>query len=209
MCCLTVHYNSGKKRLVQLAVLCGWHYQNKSYPVVEISCDSSIILSFFKILFKFYFEKLFKIIKKKFIKMSLVYLLFDFFVWQQQKQLFSPPPPPLPLLSRPKLWFNFILGLTVIFFCFQLIIIHHHTQKPTYLGSKGNCLSRKAEMATSVVVSGYSLFSLPPPPPTVKNPLPPLPHPPAPKLTQPPKGIVWSLTWSTCHQNSLWFFPRK
>ena len=27
------------------------------------------------------------------------------------------------------LWFNFILGLNFIFFCFELIIIHYHTQK--------------------------------------------------------------------------------
>ena len=27
------------------------------------------------------------------------------------------------------LWFNFILGLNVIFFCFKLIIIHYHTPK--------------------------------------------------------------------------------
>ena len=30
MCCLTGQYHSAKKRLVQLAVLSGWHYQNKS-----------------------------------------------------------------------------------------------------------------------------------------------------------------------------------
>ena len=46
-------------------LLSGWHYQNKSYPVVEIGCDSSIIISFFKILFKFYFERLFKLFFKK------------------------------------------------------------------------------------------------------------------------------------------------
>ena len=27
------------------------------------------------------------------------------------------------------LWFNFILGLIFLFFCFKLIIIHYHTQK--------------------------------------------------------------------------------
>ena len=27
------------------------------------------------------------------------------------------------------LWFNFILGLNFIIFCFKLIIIHYHTQK--------------------------------------------------------------------------------
>ena len=27
------------------------------------------------------------------------------------------------------LWFNFILGLSFIFFCFKLTIIHYHTQK--------------------------------------------------------------------------------
>ena len=30
MCCLTGQYHSAKKRLAQLAVLSGWHYQNKS-----------------------------------------------------------------------------------------------------------------------------------------------------------------------------------
>ena len=30
MCCLTGQYHSAKKGLVQLAVLSGWHYQNKS-----------------------------------------------------------------------------------------------------------------------------------------------------------------------------------
>ena len=61
------------------------------------------------------------------------------------------------LLSILKLWFNFIFGLNFIFFCFKLII-HYHTQKPTYLGSMGNCLSRKAEMPTLVVDSGDSPF---------------------------------------------------
>ena len=48
--------------------------------------------------------------------------------------LTPPPPPPPPHLSILKLWSNFILGLNFIFFCFKLIIIHYHTQKPTYLG---------------------------------------------------------------------------
>ena len=61
------------------------------------------------------------------------------------------------LLSMLKLWFNFIFGLNFIFFCFKLII-HYHTQKPTYLGSMGNCLSRKAEMPTLVVDCGDSPF---------------------------------------------------
>ena len=65
------------------------------------------------------------------------------------------------LLSILKLWFNFIFGLNFIFFCFKLII-HYHTQKPTYLGSMGNCLSRKAEMPTSVVDSGDSPFFISP-----------------------------------------------
>ena len=26
------------------------------------------------------------------------------------------------------LWFNFILGLNFLFFCFKLIIVHYHTQ---------------------------------------------------------------------------------
>ena len=39
-----------------------------------------------------------------------------------------------PHLSILKLWSNFILSLNFLFFCFKLIIIHYHTQKPTYLG---------------------------------------------------------------------------
>ena len=89
MCCLTGQYHSAKKRLVQLAVLYGWHYQNKS-KFFFFFCDNNIIL--------------------------------------------TPPPPPPPHLSILKLWFNFILGLNFIFFCFKLIIIHYHTQKPTYRG---------------------------------------------------------------------------
>ena len=64
---------------------------------------------------------------------------------------------PPHLLSILKLWFSFIFCLNFIFFCFKLII-HYHTQKPTYLGSMGNCLSRKAEMPTLVVDSGDSQF---------------------------------------------------
>ena len=78
MCCLTGEYNSAKKRLVQLAVISGWHYQNKSYPVVVIDCNGSVISSFFKIVVKFSFEKFFKVIKKKFIKISLI-LVFTVF----------------------------------------------------------------------------------------------------------------------------------
>ena len=51
-----------------------------------------------------------------------------FFLWQQHYSH------PLPHLSILKLWSNFILGLNFILFCFKLIIIHYHTQKPTYLG---------------------------------------------------------------------------
>ena len=32
-------------------------------------------------------------------------------------------------VQKHRLWFNFILGLNFIFFCFKLIIIHYHTQK--------------------------------------------------------------------------------
>jgi len=80
---------------------------------------------------------------------------------------------PPHLLSILKLWFNVIFGLNFISFCFKLII-HYHTQKPTYLGSMGNCLSRKAEMPTSVVDSGDSIFHFPPPPLSTA-PLPPPP----------------------------------
>ena len=69
---------------------------------------------------------------------------------------FSPP----HLLSILKLWFNIIFGLNFLFFCFKLII-HYHTQKPTYLGSMGNCLSRKAEMPTLVDSGGSPFFISP------------------------------------------------
>ena len=141
MCCLTGQYHSAKKRLVQLAVLSGWHYQTN------------------QILLKFYFEKLVKVIQKK------VPVWFFFFC---DNTLFLPPPP--PFLSILKLWFSFNLGLHFIFFCFKLIIIHYHTQKPTLLGSMGNCLSRKAEMPTSVVDFEDSLFFTFPLYPTVNSP---------------------------------------
>ena len=97
---------------------------------------------------------------KRFITMSLIYLLFDLYCDNNNTYSQHHPLPPAhpSFLSRLKLWFNFILGLNVIFFCPQLIIIHYHTPKLTYLGSMGNCLSRKAEMPTSVVDSGDSLF---------------------------------------------------
>ena len=57
---------------------------------------------------------------------------FFFFLWQQH---YSHPTPPPSHLSILKLWFNFILGINFVFFCFKLIIIHYHTRKPTYLGS--------------------------------------------------------------------------
>ena len=90
---------------------------------------------------------------------------------------FSPP----HLLSILKLWFNIIFGLNFLFFCFKLII-HYHTQKPTYLGSMGNCLSRKAEMPTSVVDSGDSPFSLPHSPPVNSPTTPTTPPPPCPQI---------------------------
>ena len=73
---------------------------------------------------------------------------------------------PPHLLAMLKLWFNFIFGLN--FFLFQ-----------THLGSMGNCLSRKAEMPTSVVDSGDSPFFTFPLPPlsTAPLPQPPLLHP--------------------------------
>ena len=121
MCCLTGQYNSAKKRSVQLAVISGWHYQNKSCPVVVVDCDSNVISSFFKIVFKFSFGKLFKVIKKRFIKISLTYLLFDLFC---DNNNYSFPPPPTSLHTEIQtykliymLWLNFILGLNFIFFC--------------------------------------------------------------------------------------------
>ena len=64
---------------------------------------------------------------------------------------------PPHLLSILKLWFNFIFGLNFFFLLFQT---HQHylTQNPTYLGSMGNCLSRKAELPASVVDSRDSPF---------------------------------------------------
>ena len=52
---------------------------------------------------------------------------------------------------------QFYLWSKFYFLCFKLII-HYHTQKPTYLGSMGNCLSRTADMPTSDVDSGDSPF---------------------------------------------------
>ena len=87
--------------------------------------------------------------------------MFDLFC--DNNNYFHPPTPP-PLHTEIQkykliymLWLNFILGLNFIFFCFKLIIIHYHTQKPTYLVSMGNCLSKTAEMPTSDVDSGDSL----------------------------------------------------
>ena len=139
-CFLSGQYNSAKKRLVQLAVLSGWHYQNKSYPEVEIGCDSSIIISFSKILCKFCFQRLCKIIKKGSLQCpSPIYCLI-FFVTTTTSILNPPPPPPNSL---------------------SYIII---PKKPTYLGSMGNYLSRKAEMPTSLVDSGDCLFFTSPSP---------------------------------------------
>ena len=60
----------------------------------------------------------------------------SFFLWQQHYSHHPNPPPLSPFhLSILKLWFNSILGLNFIFFCFKLIITHYHTQKPTYLGN--------------------------------------------------------------------------
>ena len=43
MCCLTGQYHSAKQRLVQLAVLSGWLYKNKSK--FFFFCDNKIILT--------------------------------------------------------------------------------------------------------------------------------------------------------------------
>ena len=181
MCCLTVHYNSGKKRLVQLAVLSGWHYQNKSYPVVEISCDSSIILSFFKILFKFYFEKLFKIIKKKFIKMSLVYLLFDFFWWQQQQQLFSPPPPPLTFPLQTEIVVQFYPWSDSYFLLFST---NYHTSPypKTYLPWQQGKLPVKESRDGNLSCRFWRLSIFTPPPPDCQKPTTPFTPPPCPQI---------------------------
>ena len=88
--------------------------------------------------------------------MSLIYFLFDLFC--DNNNIYSQPPQP-SFLSRLKLWFNFILGLNAIFFCFQLIIIHYHTQKPTYLGSMGK------DANLSFRFWRLSIFHFPPPPP--------------------------------------------
>ena len=91
-CFLSGQYNSAKKRLVQLAVLSGWHYQNKLYPEVEIGCDSSIIISFSKILCKFCFQRLCKIIKKGSLQCPLPIYCLIFFV--TTTSILNPPPPP-------------------------------------------------------------------------------------------------------------------
>ena len=189
-CFLTGQYNSEKKRLVRLAVLSGWHYQDKSYPVVEIGCDSSIIMSFFKILFKFYFERLFKIIKKRFITMSLIYLLFDLFC--DNNNIYSrPPPPPPPLLS---LQTEIVVQFYPWSKCYFLLFSTHYHTLPypkTYLPwQHGKSQSRDANL--SCRFWRLSIFHLPLPnlsTAPLPHPHPILPHP-TPKLTQPPKGIV-------------------
>ena len=72
--------------------------------------------------------------------MSLTYLLFDLFC--DNNNIYSQPTPPPP---------NSL----------SYIII---PKKPTYLGSMGNYLSRKAEMPTSLVDSGDCLFFTSPSP---------------------------------------------
>ena len=107
--------------------------------------------------------------------MSLIYFLFDLFcdnnIYSQPQ---PPPPPPAPPLHSlqteivvqfyPWSKCNFLLFSTHTIQLISYIIIHYHTQKPTYLGNMGNCLSRKAEMPTSVVDSGDSLFFTSPSP---------------------------------------------
>ena len=90
-----------------ICVLFDWSVSlSQKKKVCTVGCTLWLALSRqIKILFKFYFEKLLKVIKKS---SCLI-----FFV---TATLFSPLP---PLLSILKLWFNFILGLNFIFSFFN------------------------------------------------------------------------------------------
>ena len=204
-----------KLRLKKLP-LSGWHYQNKSYPVVEIGCDSSIIISFFKILFQFYFERLFKLFFKK-VHYNVPYLFTVWsFLWQQQHLFSTPPPPPPPHPPLLSLQTEIVIQFYPWSKCYFLLSSTYYHTLPypkTYLPRQYGKLpvkeSRDANLSSRFWRLSVFLFPLPhlstaPLPPTT----PALPHP-APKLTQPPKGIVWSLIWGTCYQNSLSFFPRN
>ena len=176
-----------------MAVLSGWHYQNKSYPVVEIGSDSSIILSFFKILFKFYFERLFKIIiKKGSLQCPLSIYCLIFFV-TTTTSILKPPPPPLPLLS---LQTEIVVQFYPWSKCYFLLFSTHYHTLPypkTYLPWQLGKLPVRESRDANLSCKFWRLyFSLPPPLP-VNSPTtpttPPSPHP-APKLTHPLKGIV-------------------
>ena len=54
------------------------------------------------------------------------------------------------LLNVYMLWFNFILGLNFIFFCFKLIIIHYHTPKQRKIKFKP-----KIKLNHNMYVSSY------------------------------------------------------
>ena len=55
------------------------------------------------------------------------------------------------------LWFNCILGLNFIFFCFKLIIIHNHTQEQKKM--KFNLRLNKTTTATPYITK-YIIFYL-------------------------------------------------
>ena len=64
------------------------------------------------------------------------------------------------------LWFNFILGLNFIFFCFKLIIIHYHTQKqkkikfkPTIKLNHNICIQKKKK--SFIFVFSKRIYPLP------------------------------------------------
>ena len=89
-------------------------------------------------------------------------------------------------------------------FYFLLFQTHHTLPYPkTYLPWQHGKLPVKESRDANLGCRFWrlSIFHFPPPPlSTAPLPPPPLLHP-APKLTQPPKGIMWSLTWSKCYQN--------
>ena len=111
-------------------------------------------------------ENLFKVIKKKFIKISLIYLLFDLFCDNNNTIL---TPPLHTEIQKYKLiymlWFNFILGLNFIFFCFKLIFYHTSPYPKTYLPWKHGKLPVKESRDANLGCRSWrlSMFHFPPP----------------------------------------------
>ena len=148
MCCLTGQYHSAKKGLVQLAVLSGWHYQNKS--------------KFFLI---FFLKNCLKLSKKSSCSI--------FFVTTHYSH---PTPPPPPLDTEIEVQLNFYPWSKFYFLLFQTH--YHSLPYPkTYLPWQHGKLPVKESRDANLSCwwSGDSLFFTFPLSLTVNSPIPPLP----------------------------------